>query len=975
MNRALLCLLACVPLALTACDDGGGGDAPPPDLGGADGATPLDEGARPDCGPDDDCGPPPDMAPDPDAALDLGVDAAPDAALDLGPDGGLSPGGLCEPCRADGTCAAGGVCLTNNNTGEQFCGSACATDADCARGASCLDLGDVLQCAPIGGTCAAFPPPDLAAPCAGDGDCVNGSDRCVEAGGLDYCSTGCATAADCPPGFGRCAEGTCRLDFELGPQGCGRDPTAALPPCGADGACPDGLTCATELLDPLGSTVAPFCTRPCDGGCPAGTACHPTAAGDLCLSPACECLARPPEEALLDDAFALAGVDRCGASFSQRAFDLLRADVARDPFRLSFFDRAHRSATGGLRWAAELQAALDTRVGDAAALLVHAAGVVDSPIEAEPRPLDGDDLVAALTAIGADDPAAALADVPLALQRDLAPLVGALADIVAARDAAAAVATLDDADLDALHRLMPAGMILRPDFQAVNMTGDFIRDTLTGGFDLAPMYAHARDLLAALEATDWGAHAGAMGFEVSIDTPLGRVIINDAAQQTVATDDAILLLVDTGGDDTYHASVGATPDARHPASLAIELGGDDRYGFAGDDMPSEVADLPPADAAGRYDGSHPQVGDGIGPMSMSTTPRQGAGIIGVGILYDRAGDDTYLSHKLSQGAGVLGLGVLIDDQGLDTYACEQGCQGAASYGIGLHLDRGDETDHYLGVQSVQGYAYVRALGYLHDAGGDDTYRALFGDPALGGVWIYPNAQNETSNSSFAQGSGFGRRADFGDQIFASGGVGVFRDAGEGNDTYQVDVFGQGSGFWFGTGLFGDGGGDDVYEGRWYVQGSGAHFAMSFFFEDGGDDTYNRPETIIATATGQGHDLSLGWLVDRSGDDIWHAPGLGLGAGNDNGIGLLVDLGGADTYRVPDARTFGGAAIGDRGAAFAAELCLGVFIDADGVDDYVMLDGTPIGNDAMWSWAERHPDHDPGERGAGIDASGGGLSLP
>ena len=124
------------------------------------------------------------------------------------------------------------------------------------------------------------------------------------------------------------------------------------------------------------------------------------------------------------------------------------------------------------------------------------------------------------------------------------------------------------------------------------------------------------------------------------------------------------------------------------------------------------------------------------------------------------------------------------------------------------------------------------------------------------------------------------------------------------------------------------------------------------------------------------DEKLGWLIDYAGDDTWIAPGLGLGGGNDNGIGVFVDLRGADTYVVPDGRTFGGANIGDRGAAFESALCLGVFIDADGVDDYEGFEAEAlVGNDRDWSWDDRRPEHKPGEHGAGLDVTAGRLSLP
>ena len=122
-------------------------------------------------------------------------------------------------------------------------------------------------------------------------------------------------------------------------------------------------------------------------------------------------------------------------------------------------------------------------------------------------------------------------------------------------------------------------------------------------------------------------------------------------------------------------------------------------------------------------------------------------------------------------------------------------------------------------------------------------------------------------------------------------------------------------------------------------------------------------------------ISLGWLVDYGGDDTYFAPGLGLGGGNDNGIGFLVDLGGDDTYDAPDGTTFGGARIGDRGAAFDEAICLGVFLDAGGTDSYPRLAADAlIGEWRSWSLSDRRPDHKPGEHGAGVDGEAP-LTLP
>ena len=71
---------------------------------------------------------------------------------------------------------------------------------------------------------------------------------------------------------------------------------------------------------------------------------------------------------------------------------------------------------------------------------------------------------------------------------------------------------------------------------------------------------------------------------------------------------------------------------------------------------------------------------------------QGFGLLGVGVLVDVAGDDTYLGQRWAQGAGFLGLGILIDDGGSDRYRSEGLSQGTALFGAAaLELKRRIET--------------------------------------------------------------------------------------------------------------------------------------------------------------------------------------------------------------------------------------------------------------------------------------------
>ena len=286
----------------------------------------------------------------PDAAV---VDASPDVqppAPDAGP-----MGGFCAPCDGSEDCAPGGACLTNRNINESFCGSACESDVDCPRGATCFTLDDgSQQCVPSGATCVGFPPTDFGADCVDDSQCQNGASVCVAAKDKSYCSRPCESDGDCAVGAQFCRDALCRADWTFGPEGCGRDPDRPLPPCSAEGECPDGLQCLSAILPSLPQAIHPICTRGCESNmdCPGETTCQRLSNGvPHCLPAECRCLARPANQSVLDTTLAVAGLDRCDAGFTRQVMGLLRSDVAVDPFRLSFFNRAHQNGYGGLVWA------------------------------------------------------------------------------------------------------------------------------------------------------------------------------------------------------------------------------------------------------------------------------------------------------------------------------------------------------------------------------------------------------------------------------------------------------------------------------------------------------------------------------------------------------------------------------------------------------------------------------------------------
>ncbi|MGB0647910.1 MAG: hypothetical protein ACPGQS_12080, partial [Bradymonadia bacterium] len=657
-------------------------------------------------------------------------------------------------------------------------------------------------------------------------------------------------------------------------------------------------------------------------------------------------------------------------------------------FRMPIFNRLYVDAYEGYRWSRQWRTKIgdykmNHRIGALLNVCAEPLGLDALAIETPPETDEEFNEVVSKFYEQANEsfrvnetPFTQFGQLPTALKTAIIRILNLQLEVIITRAQLDAESGLPPSFFELMYNHVQSTLITQPDFMGLNLPNRDLNRLAKGAYDYARIIQNGSTLTDYIQSVDWAEFESIDVLDISIETPFGPIIIAGNTDHIHRGEQSPLFLLDTGGADVYRLPVGATSSAQHPVSVAIDLAGHDTYGFPGS---TEVGLYPPlaaADTAGRYDGQHPQIGDAIGPMSLSTVARQGAGILGVGVLYDRLGNDRYLSHKLSQGAGIFGMGLLLDENGDDVYVCEQGCQGAGSFGLGVLVDESG-NDQYVTVQHAQGFGYIKGLGLLLDGDGDDHYEAILGDPEFGGVvMIYPSAQNANSNASFAQGAGFGRRVADSSGVFASGGFGALVDEGTGTDVYRADIFAQATAYWFGIGLLADGGGPDIYQGRWYTQGSTAHYALSYFFEEGGDDLYNPEQVVMATAVGQGHDLSHGWLVDYSGHDEYYAPGLGMGGGNDNGLGFFVDIEGDDIYHGPDGTSFGGGRIGERGAAFDSTLSFGLFIDGNGVDTYTLSDSNPlIGNDREWVWSTRQQTRKLGEMGIGVDVTGGRVLLP
>ncbi len=340
-----------------------------------------------------------------------------------------------------------------------------------------------------------------------------------------------------------------------------------------------------------------------------------------------------------------------------------------------------------------------------------------------------------------------------------------------------------------------------------------------------------------------------------INTPGGDIVIGSAEKNVYRLDSmpGVSVVIDLGGNDVYHDG---TVSLRRPVLIVIDLEGDDSY--------------------------------------RSRKPGvQGSAILGVSMLLDYDGNDSYGALDMAQASALAGAGILIDYAGDDTYQGVRRVQGHALAGVGILLDRAG-NDSYRGAMWTQGLGAPLGFGVLDDLEGNDRYYT-------GGRW-YDNYEETPGYEGWGQGIGMGIR-----QV-ANGGVGVILD-GAGDDLYEYDYLAHGGGYWCGTGFARDFGGNDQRLG-----------ATSREFD-------NSPRTerpYQRFSNGFGCHYALGFLFDDGGDDVYHGTVMGLGFAWDCAVAYLCDFGGHDKYTATKGNTQGQG----------AQAGLGVIYDYDGNDEYV-----------------------------------------
>lgn len=655
---------------------------------------------------------------------------------------------------------------------------------------------------------------------------------------------------------------------------------------------------------------------------------------------------------LFDAALADAGIDASDARWRTEQWEAgSYSAYLNDPFRLHWFYEVHHTP---LTWPC-VAADVATRLDEAADSLHPATSLLSVAMErvgAAPN----EELPPTHAIVASPY----LADLPTDLALALTPIIEAMETLSAVHE------TVFDAAPAKLKELVPNGHggVLVDVTSSLDMTDPVVRDWLTGDETTRPsaLFEPTRRLAYAIENADLSDFTG-QNVTAELDTPLGDVIIAGSGDDaTTAKLGEVALYLDLGGDDIYLHPAGASSKSV-PVAVHIDLDGDDIYTY--EETDEGDAFLLPADEGGRYGGD-----TNVGPISLSTTGRHGSGQAGVGLLFDYGGgDDHYQSLRMSQGWGHLGVGVLLDDGGHDAYLAEYGAQGGASNGIGVQIDLGEGHDERRLFGYGQGFGYVGSAGISWDGGGDDIWFADPGRVADGGFPMVPSAQLPgDSNSSFAQGAGFGLRHDAAG-VFLSGGLGAARDRG-GDDVWTASVFAQGTGYWQGTGMLLDGDGSDTYDALWYVQGGAAHYAAGVLLDDGiGNDAYGTNMAPVNVHQGSGHDFSAGILVDEGGDDTYALAGLAGGASNCQGFGFFVDNDGVDTYTATSTRAIG---YGNQSSECASPprteaFSIGLFLDSGGDDDTYSWpdDGGPSNDAAFGHRAFDGPD----EFGGGIDGDG------
>ena len=891
-----------------------------------------------------------------------------------------------ECSRLQGTTLS--ICLPTGRSCDMCYGTSCYPGGVCDPvSGECVELQQdcTVEGCPAGKLCDPVSTQCVSAgrACSGDSwaaDCDNVVTACTthRSGTEGTCEEICATDTDCPTGES-CVDTNlrklCLPDDLNGPLTCGTlgaSSTGVGRPCGSgQSSCPSSADICVQDANLDG-----FCSRACsgDGDCDAGQRCGVGPDGNsICIPEQCECAATPALSSGLRDAWdtalGAAGIDQCdlwlepsvAGTLSQLAQTPLASDVL--AALLQFPLGAVEALEGYL---AELDAAQNTPAAaiesSARSLGLTVSGTAQTYTYPGAESKLTQAVASLITQAGGTPDTTQLEtqaqNVPAEFQDVAAPIISAATDALAARSQALQQAGWASADEQSAFEGAP--FLLLPGTSAQLGLAPDLSNTATAAklaaFPVADFAQAAADLGAAIDQATASASgaSGWTGFTYVVDTPAGKIVLGDAGDTVYdpATNSAlageIAVIIDAGGDDTYKLPVASNQSIANGVAVAVDMAGSDTYTYAEVADPNDTADILASDAAGRQTPAGP-LSLNNGPVSLSTTARQGAGRVGIGLLVDQGGQpDTYRSLRMSQGAAIFGVGLLFDDGGVDSYDAEALAQGAAMKGLGVLWDAAGD-DSYRVWHAGQGFGTASGAGVLNDVGGADGYEAVTGQAGGAGVLYLSLADRARSNRNLAQGAGIGVASSAQDTGLA-GGLGILRDRA-GVDAYTAATVAQGVGSVRGLGVLADAAGDDVYDGRALVQGSGELYAGGVFLEEAGSDEYNQNSIISQNGQGAGRTYGWGYFHDATGEDTVSYLTPGGGVGLDGGLGFAFFADGVDAHTSTSPTTWGYAQNSvPQGAELDGALTVGVFLEAgDDADTYSRpnLDTNVIANEQVW----------------------------
>ena len=339
-----------------------------------------------------------------------------------------------------------------------------------------------------------------------------------------------------------------------------------------------------------------------------------------------------------------------------------------------------------------------------------------------------------------------------------------------------------------------------------------------------------------------------------IDTPAGAIIVGGKESKTYNLDqmNGVAAVIDLGRGNTYYEG---TTSLDRPVLIILNLGG-----------------------GNIFQGSKPGI--------------QGAAILGVSLVVNREGNNSYKAADVAQASAIGGVGMIVEHGGKNTYQGVRRVQGQALGGLGILIGRGGQNDYHAAMWA-QGLGAPLGFGLLEDTLGHDHYYC-------GGLYPTSYKPKTPGYEGFGQGVGAGIR-----QV-ANGGIGILLNGG-GHNVYEFDYLSHGGGYWCGMGFARDFGGNSqrlIARTAWdgsprsepifqrFGCGWGCHYSAGFLFDDGGNSLYEG--TIMGA--GMGWDCSVGALLSFGEKDHFKTTGgLTQGCGAQASLGVLYHYGNDAVY--------------------------------------------------------------------------------